>query len=428
MSEAGELGERVVRKLAWRLLPFMGLLYFVAFLDRVNVGFAALTMNADLGLSARVYGFGAGIFFLGYVLFEVPSNLMLHRFGARRWIARIMISWGLVSAAMAATTGPISFYVLRFLLGVAEAGFFPGMILYLTYWFPAAVRARITGAFMIAIPVSGVIGAPLSTALLGIEGFGLQGWQWMFILEGVPAVLLGLIVLYRLDDRPERAGWLADDEKAWLRRTLDAEQAAVQRPVSVRAALLDTRVWILGIVYFGLVIGLYGLGFWLPQIVADFGGLTLPQVGLLTAFPSVIAAVAMYAWGRHSDATGERLRHIAWPALAGCVGLAASAYLADRPLLAFAALTAGAAGIYAALPVFWTLPTALLTGAAGAGAIALVNSIGNTGGYVGPALMGYLKDTTGEHTAGLLVLAGSLLGAAVLVAAVGRQAGQARSR
>ena len=425
---AGEaLAQRTVRKLAWRLLPFMGVLYFVAFLDRVNVGFAALTMNADLGLSARVYGFGAGIFFLGYVLFEVPSNLMLHRFGARRWIARIMISWGLLSAAMVLTTGPLTFYVLRFLLGVAEAGFFPGMILYLTYWFPAAVRARITGAFMIAIPVSSVIGAPLSTALLDLDALDLRGWQWLFILEGLPAVLLGFVVLARLDDRPDRAAWLTADEKAWIRNVLAGEAAVARRDVGVRGALLDARVWTLGVIYFGLVIGLYGLGFWLPQIVAELGGLSHLQVGLLTALPAAIAAVAMYLWGRHSDVTQERVWHVAWPALIGSAGLAASAYLVEAPLLAFAALTVGAVGIYATLPVFWTLPTALLTGAAGAGAIALVNSIGNTGGYVGPAVMGYIKDTTGEHTGGLLVLAGALLMAAALVVATRRSPGQGAS-
>lgn len=407
----------LVAKAARRLLPFLGLLYVVSFLDRVNVGYAALTMNADLGLSASAFGAGAGIFFLGYFLFEIPSNLILQRVGARTWIARILVTWGIVSAGMAAVQGPTSFYLARFLLGIAEAGFFPGIILYLTYWFPADTRARIIGWFMLAIPVSNVIGAPLSTALLDRPLFGLTGWQTMFVLEGLPAIILGFVVLAWLPDRPAQATWLTPAEREAL-EALVARQAP--SPTRLRDALASGRVWVLALTYFGLVIGLYGLGFWAPQIIRSLGTLSNAEIGMLSAIPYLVAGVAMVFWGRHSDATRERVWHVCLPAWLGAAGFLASG-LVTNPVAALLALTAGAIGIYAALPVFWTFPTALLGGTAAAGGIALVNSLGNLGGYLGPFAVGWLRDTTGSYAAGLYVLAASMALAGACVLVVGRQ-------
>ncbi len=408
-----------LRKVAWRLIPFMTVLYFVAFLDRVNIGFAALTMNADLGLTPRMFGFASGIFFIGYVLFEVPSNIIMERVGARLWIARIMITWGLLSAGTAFVSSPNSLYVLRFMLGVAEAGFFPGMILYLTYWFPAAWRARILSAFMIALPISNVIGSPVSTAMLSLDAYGLRGWQWMFLLEGTPAVLCGFAVLLFLRDGPAKAAWLTSEEKEWLQGEL-ARERAVHEPIahSSLAALRQPRVWAFGLVYFGMLVGMYGFGFWLPQIVKGLGNLSNFEVGLATALPYAAAALTMYLWGRHSDRTGERTWHIALPAFAGAAGLALSAYWGSSPVLALAALCLSAMGCYAALPVFWRLPTSMLAGGAAAAGIALVNSIGNTGGFLGPTLVGYVTGTTGSYAAALSMLAAFVAAAGVLVLAL----------
>ena len=410
-----------MRKVSLRLIPFMVVLYFVAFLDRVNVGFAALTMNKDLGLTATVFGNGAGIFFIGYFIFEVPSNVALEKFGARMWIARIMITWGIVSGLMALTTGPISFYVLRFLLGIAEAGFFPGMILYLTYWFPSAYRAKIVGAFLLAIPISSIIGAPLSTALLGTSILGLKGWQSLFILEALPALVLGFVVLFFMTDKPEKAHWLTPAERDWLSRVLQAERKTREsvHHYTLGQALMNPRVVLFGFMYFGIVIGLYGFSFWLPQIVKGFGGLSNWQVGLITMIPSAFAAVTMYLWGRHSDKTGERVWHVFLPAVIGGTSLAISGFLTGTPALALVALTIGAMGIYAALPTFWTLPTAMLSGTAAAGGIALINSIGNLGGYFGPSFMGYLKDWTKSHTYGLIGLGACMAMSGFLALAMG---------
>jgi MFS transporter, ACS family, tartrate transporter len=414
-----ELGARALRKVAWRLIPFMGLLYFIAFVDRVNIGFAALTMNADLGLTPGMFGFASGIFFIGYVLFEVPSNIVMERVGARLWIARIMITWGLLSAGTAFVSTPTSLYVLRFLLGVAEAGFFPGMILYLTYWFPASWRARIVGAFMVALPISSVIGSPVSTAMLSLQGYGLHGWQWMFLLEGIPAVLCGFAVLLFLRDGPAKAAWLTTEERDWLQSELAREQAAHGTAShSSLAALREPRVWFLGLVYFGMLVGLYGFGFWLPQIVKGLGNLSNFEVGLTSALPYAAAALTMYLWGRHSDHSGERTWHIAIPAFVGAVGLAASAQWGNSPALSLAALSLSAMGVYAALPVFWTLPTSMLTGAAAAAGIALVNSIGNLGGFLGPTLVGYVKDATGSYAASLWMLAAMVACSGIAVLAL----------
>jgi ACS family tartrate transporter-like MFS transporter len=408
----------VLRKAAWRLVPFLAFCYFVAFLDRVNVGFAALQMNADIGLSSVAYGLGAGIFFIGYTLFEVPSNLALHRFGARRWIARIMITWGVLSVGMAFVTGPYSFWIMRFLLGVAEAGFFPGIILYLTQWFPSATRGRIIGYFYIAVPLSNVFGAPLSTWLLGHSVLGLKGWQTMFLVEGLPAVILGFAVLRLLADSPLEAAWLSARERIVLASAL-AREGASGAHGSLRDGLLNPAVWRFGMIYFFIVVGLYGFGFFAPQMLKALGGLTNTQVGFAVSGPYAVGALAMFLWSRHSDVSGERLWHVALPALIAAVGFALASQVQSFELTLFA-FTLAAVGIYAGAPVFWTLPAGVLRGAAAAAGIALVNSIGNVAGYVGPFIMGYFKDLTGDYTAGLWFLSASMVLAALVTATVPR--------
>jgi MFS transporter, ACS family, tartrate transporter len=412
----GELETRVLRKVTLRIVPFIMLLYFVAFIDRVNIGFAALTMNKDIGLSSSVFGFGAGIFFWGYFLFEVPSNLALDKFGARLWIARVMISWGIVSGAMAFVQGPVSFYSLRFLLGVAEAGFFPGIILYLTYWFPARQRAAVTALFMAAAPLSTVLGSPVSGALLGMDGLlGLKGWQWLFLLEAVPAVLLGLVVLAYMTDRPEQAKWLADDERAWLVRTMNVEltsKAAVASH-SIWRGLADIRVLALALVYFGTSAGLYTLGVWAPQIIKQFG-LSSLEVGFLNAVPATIAVIVMIWWARHSDRTGERTWHVVLACLLAAVGLALAG-MASGVVAVLAALTLVNIGISSSKPPLWSMPTMFLSGSAAAAGIATINSIGNLGGFVGPYLVGYLTQRTHSFEAGVLFLSAAALVAASLI-------------
>ena len=343
-----EIGRRALARTRRRLIPFLFVLYIVSYLDRINVGFAALQMNAALHFGARVFGLGAGIFFAGYVLFEVPSNLALERFGARRWIARIMISWGLVSAAMMFVQGTASFYALRFLLGVAEAGFFPGIILYLTYWFPAAERARAIAQFMTATAIAGVIGGPVSGALLTLDGRGgLAGWQWLFLIEGLPAVALGFVVLRYLTDRPEEANWLPEDERAWLSARMQEERDQRARGghrLTLRSVFASGAVWHFALLYFTIVIGFYGIAFWLPQIVRSMSGLTDFQVGLVSAIPYVAAALSMVQLAAHSDRTGERRWHVAVPALVGVAGFLLAAH-APSPLLGLAALCLAAIGI-----------------------------------------------------------------------------------
>ena len=414
------LERATLAKVTRRLVPFLILCYFVAYLDRVNVSFAALTMNKDLGLSATAYGFGSGIFFLAYFVFEVPSNLMLERFGARRWIARIMFSWGLLSGAMAFIGGETGFYVVRVLLGIAEAGFFPGIIFFLTLWYPSLYRARIVGLFMAAIPLSTVIGAPLSTQLLGLEGvLGFKGWQWMFLLEAAPALVLSVVVLFYLTDRPEDAHWLSADERSWLTGRLAAERR--QRDAagrhSVVEALFMPRVLALALVYFGCVATNYGLSFFLPQIVKAFG-LSTVQTGLVSALPYVVGTIGIVLWGLHSDWRRERRLHMAFPLLVVALGLTAST-LTEDPVLKMVAFSVAGFGIFGCLGVFWTLPTAFLSGAAAAGGIAIINSIGNLSGFAGPSVMGLIKDSTGSFTDGLLVLAGAAIVAMVIVLALG---------
>ncbi|HEX6564866.1 MAG TPA: MFS transporter [Chthoniobacterales bacterium] len=410
------LEQRTMARVSARLLPFLIVCYFVAYLDRVNVSFAALTMNKDLNLSASAYGLGAGIFFLAYGVLEVPSNLLLAHFGARRWITRIMFTWGIMSGAMAFVRDETWFYIVRFLLGAAEAGFFPGMIFYLTLWFPAAYRGRVIGYFMAAIPLSTVVGAPISSALLGLEGvFGMHGWQWLFILEAVPALLLSAIVLCYLTDKPADAEWLRDDERRWLVDRLAAEerQRVAARHYDVLQALLNPRVLALSLVYFGAVATNYGLSFFLPQIVKAFGMSNL-QTGFVSAIPYVVGVIGIVWWGRRSDAKLERRFHTGFALFIAAAGLTVGAFLND-PTAKMVAFSVAGFGIFGSLPVFWTLPTAFLSGAAAAGGIAIINSIGNLAGFVGPSVMGMIKDATGSFTNGLLVLVGVALVAMVIV-------------
>jgi D-galactonate transporter len=411
-----EIERSTIRAISWHLIPFLVLAYFFSYLDRVNLGFAALTMNAELKLTPLMFSWGAGIFFIGYFIFEVPSNLALEKFGASRWIARIMVTWGIISALMALTAGEWSFYVLRFLLGVAEAGFFPGIILYLTYWYPAEYRARFLALFAIAVPVSTVIGAPVSGLLLGLDGaMGLKGWQWLFIIEGIPSILLGIVTWFYLTDRPAKADWLTGEQKAWLSSRLEGEIAARQAAthLTLRQALTSPKVIALSLVYFGFVGALYGMQFWLPQIVKAFG-FSNAQTGFVVALPYLIGTIAMILWARHSDATRERVAHVGLPLLLTAVALGVAGYVTD-PAVTMVALVVAAIGVFCTFGVFWTLPTAWLSGTAAAGAIALINSIGNLAGFGGPYLIGWAKQTTGSTSAGLLMLAVLPLIASILV-------------
>jgi D-galactonate transporter len=397
------------------------LCYFIAYLDRVNVGFAGAPMSRDLGLSSTAFGGAAGIFFIAYFFFEVPSNLALDRFGARKWIARIMLSWGIVSAAQAFVTGELSFTIVRLLLGIAEAGFFPGIIFYLTLWFPSAYRARIVGLFMFAIPISTVIGAPISGLILDLEGIaGLHGWQWMFLLEGLPALLMAVAVWFYLTDRPGEARWLAADETTWLRARLDAERR--NREALVRLSWLqslrDPRIIAFGFVYMAINIPQYGLSFFLPQIVKAFGGIGNVAAGIVTALPYLVGAVGMLLWGRHSDATGERKFHVVIPLVAIVIGLFLAAVTA-APVFKMLWICLAGFGFFAVLPVFWTLPTALLSGTAAAAGIAAINSIGNLGGYFGPQIFGLLRDWSGADEVGLIFLAACAIIGIVIVLVLG---------
>jgi D-galactonate transporter len=404
------------RKVGWRLIPFLMLCYFVAYLDRVNVGFAQLQMKSDLQFSDAVYGFGAGIFFLGYFLFEVPSNLVLHRVGARIWIARIMITWGLISALTMFIQTPTMFYVARFLLGLAEAGFFPGIILYLTYWYPATRRSQMTAWFMSAVALSGLIGGPVSGWILHtFHGHsGLAGWQWLFLLEGAPAVVLGVVVLLFLDNGIAQARWLTEAEKTLLQDRI-AGEAQTKTHVSALQAMASPRVWLLALVYFSVVMGLYGLGFWLPLLFKTTGVSDPLTIGWLVAIPYGVSILAMILVGRHSDAKRERRWHVAIPALLGAVGLLLSTLWTDNTLGAVLTLTLATCGIMTVLPLFWSLPTAFLTGTAAAAGIALINALGNLAGFFGPSIVGWVKQATQSTNGGILVLAAFMVLCAALV-------------
>jgi MFS family permease len=406
-----ESRKRVMKKVARRLIPFLGLAYMLNYLDRTNIAFAKLTMSADLGLTETMYGLASGLFFVGYVFFEVPSNLALHRFGARRWIARIMVTWGLVATLMAFVPNAGWLYTGRIVLGIAEAGFFPGIILYLTWWFPRADRARLVGLFMVFLPLSSAIGAPISGLILQVSDgwFGLAGWQVLFILEGVPTVLLGIAAWWYLTDRPRNAAWLTPDEREWLHSTMEAEhaEAAASGHHSFTASLRDGRVWALGAVYFGLGYALFALSFFLPTIVAGFAdtfdtSFSVIQTGLIVAVPFAAGSVAMILWSKHSDRSGERIWHVAAPMLVAGISVPIALYMSS-PFATMAVITITAVGLFAAFPVFWYLPPTFLAGPGAAGGIALVNTIGAISGFIAPYVTGWLVDLTGTARTGLWV-------------------------
>lgn len=415
VAPMGVIGEdaierAVANKLHKRIVWYCFLLFVVNYLDRVNIGFAALQMNSEIGLDPKAYGLGAGIFFIGYILFEVPSNLIMDRVGPRIWIARIMVTWGLVCCAMAALQGERSFYVLRFLLGLAEAGFAPGVLLYITCWFPKKERGKAVAGFMLATVLSSVFGAPLSGYIISAAHgwFGYSGWRWMFLIEGIPAVVLGIVTFFYLVDRPrspQASRWLSADESRWLVEKLDAEREETGRhgAHSFLAALKDPRVWVLTLVYMFNGVAIYGVVLWLPQIVRSVGGLTTLQTGFVSAIPFVFAAIGLVLVARSSDRTGERRMHTAFAGLTGGVFLALSA-LAPTPLLGLVALSICAMGLWATLGVFWTLPAQFLTGTAAAGGLAFINGVAQIGGFTGPYLVGWIKTATGGFMYPLLAL------------------------
>ncbi|MCW5299441.1 MFS transporter [Herbaspirillum lusitanum] len=398
---------RVYAKVFWRIMPFLMLCYVIAYLDRVNVGFAKLQMSVDLGFSETVFGLGAGVFFLGYFLFEVPSNILMHKVGARVWIARIMITWGILSAAFMYVETPMQFYVLRFLLGLAEAGFYPGIILYLTYWYPSHRRAKVIAVFMSGIPVAGILGNPLSGWIMdAFHGTtGMHGWQWMFVIEAVPAVLIGLATLAYLDNGIAKAKWLSAGEKKLLEDEIASDQKGKESVHSFADIVSDKRVWLMCLIYFCFVMGQYGLTLWMPTLVKATGVTGNLHIGLLSAIPFGCAIIAMNLIGRSADARRERRWHLIVPALMGAVGFVGAALFADNTAISIAALSLAAAGVLTCAPLFWSLPTSFLSGAAAAVGIAAINSVGNLAGFVSPYLIGYLKDLTHSGATGMYMLA-----------------------
>jgi len=390
-----EFRRRTILKVSWRLLPLIVVAYLVAYIDRTNIAVAALTMNKDLGFSPTLYGIGAGIFFLGYALFEVPSNMVLEKVGARLWIARIMITWGIVSGLMATVVGPWSFLSLRFLLGVAEAGFFPGMILYFTYWYPAAYRGRVISTLFIAVPVANAVASVISGAILEMDGIlGLRGWQWVFIIEAIPAVILAFVVLWQMTDRPAVAKWLNADEKEWLEGELAEERRKVEAvgKLSVVQVLTDPRVLAISAIYFFSATANYGITFFLPQIVKGLGHSNF-MTGMLTAIPYTVGVLGLLAFGYSSDRLMERRRHLITAATVGGIGFLLAAW-AGNSYWALAAMCIATIGTYGSRPTMWPMPSQFLTGASAAVGIALINSIGNLGGYVGPFVVGWIRDST----------------------------------
>jgi len=408
-------------KITWRLIPMLFICYIIAYIDRINIGFTKLQLQEVLGVDARVfgsvYGIGAGLFFIGYFLFEVPSNLIMQRVGARIWIARIMIIWGIVSMGMMFIHSTATFYSARFLLGVAEAGFYPGVILYLTYWFPDKERAHTVALFATGTVIAGIIGSPLSGAILGLHNKGgLEGWQWLFLLEGIPAILMGIIIFFVLPNRPQNVKWLSPAEKVWIQSRLDEE--SLQSKGKAHARLSEVfksgRIWLLCFIYFLLTVGIYGYEMWLPSIIKEFSGLSYSLVGLINAVPYVIAMVFMVWIGYHSDRTGERRWHVAIAAFSAALGFGLSAWL-NNPFLSLAALMMALIGLKSAMAPFWALSTTFLSGTAAAGGIALINSVGNLGGFVGPTLVGVINDRTGSIENSLWILGGALLLMGILV-------------
>ena len=418
--------QQTYSKVTRRLIPFLFVCYVLAYVDRVNVGFAKLQMQQDLGMSDAIYGLGAGVFFIGYFFFEVPANMILQKLGARLWLGPIMIVWGVVSAATMFVQGPRSFYALRFLLGVVESGFFPGVILYLTYWYPRKHRAKMVAGFMAANPVSGVLAGPISGWILAnlVDAGGLRAWQWLFILEGVPSVLAGAVTLFFLVDNPIKAKWLAPEERELLHRRLEEEEETKRREGESRHRLADAfksgKVWLLALIYFGVVMGNYGLWFWLPQVIKDTLTADPWRIGLITIIPWGTAAVVMVLYGHHSDATGERRWHLSLALLFGAVAFSLSALPGISGVVGLAALTCSAVAVMCGQSLFWALPTAMLSGSAAAAGIAWINSLGNLAGYVSPHLIGVVRDSTGSMTLALVTLSASMLMSALLVLAIAR--------
>ncbi len=422
-STTPDAGAPVISKLLWRLLPFLFLLYVVAYLDRINVGFAALQMRQELGFSDNVYGLGSGIFFVGYFLFQLPSNLVLQRVGARRWIGLLMVVWGCISASTMFVTTPRSFYTLRFLLGAAEAGFYPGMILYFRSWFPTEARARVVAIFATAGPISGIIGGPISGLLLGLHQVrGLSGWQWLFLLEGIPAVVLGSVAFFFITDRPENAKWLSSEQRAWLTKKLREEEqegamlshAGVNTPPAAYEAFLNVRIWLFAFVYFGLNTCSYGVSLWLPVALRSLTGISNFRLGLLSTIPYAAAVVVMVLVGVHSDRTGERRWHVAIAAVVAAVALSFAGYAESVGWLVVA-FSVASIGVQSMTGPFWAMPSKMLSGAAAAAGIALINSVGNLGSGFGPFWIGHLRNASGNFRAGLLSVAGILALAAMVV-------------
>ena len=411
----------VYAKVTWRLVPLLFVCYVLSYLDRINVGFAQLQMKSDLGFSDAIYGLGAGIFFVGYFLFEVPSNLLLEKIGARKTITRIMVIWGLVSACMAFVHAPWAFYVLRFLLGVFEVGFFPGIILYFTYWYPGAYRARIIAIFMSGIAVAGVLGGPLSGWIMNdLAGYqGLKGWQWMFILEGLPTTFLGLFIFFYLDDKPADAKWLSTEEKALIRHNLALEQTGAERHghdlQSFLGALKDPKVYVLSFAYFCFICGVYMISFWLPTLIKEMGVSNPLHVGLLAAIPYSITTVGMIAIGIHSDRTLERRWHCAIPAFLGALALVGLIYSTGNMTASFVLLSLASLGIITTMPLFWSIPTGYLKGPAAAGGIAFINSLGLIGGFLSPFVLGWIKTSTGSLELGNWLMAGVMAAGGLVI-------------
>jgi sugar phosphate permease len=411
---AEDIAAATMRKVSWRIVPFCILLFIVAFVDRINVGFAALEMNHALGIGSEAFGLGVGLFFIGYFLFEIPSNLILQRVGARIWIGRIVISWGALTALHVFVAGPQSFYLLRFLLGLAEAGFAPGLLFYFTLWFPSQYRGAAMSRYLTASAIAVVVGAPFSTSLFHLSGLlGLAGWQWMFLIEGGLGLVLGLVTLGYLTDRPEDAGWLTPEERQWLTAALAREPARhIPGAAAFRTALADPRAWVLTFMFFCFGLSSYGIIFWIPQIVKQLSGLSNTAVGFVTALPWLAAVVVMTLVGKSSDRHNERHLHFAASFAVGAVGLIGSVLVAD-PIVAMIFIGLGAVGIWSGLGVFWTMPPLLFTGPAVAGCFALINSIGNLGGFVGPYTMGLARSASGSFSTGLIGLAGFLIAGAI---------------
>ncbi|MGC2474913.1 MAG: MFS transporter [Candidatus Sulfotelmatobacter sp.] len=420
-SSPNRLESAVISRLMWRLMPFLFLLYIVAYLDRINVSFGVLQMRGQLGLSDRVYGRAAGIFFAGYFLFQLPSNLVLEKFGVRRWISALMVLWGVISCLMIFIRGPVSFYSMRFVLGAAEAGFFPGIILYMKRWFPASARATAIAWFMTANPLAGVVGSPISGSLLGLHGAGLAGWQWMFLIEGLPAILLGAAVYATLSDRPEEAHWLKGEERAWLLEKLESEahsEAKVDQ-TDFWKVLISARIWLLSVIYFGVSTTMYGVTLWLPSVIRAFSGLSYFWTGMIAILPFLVAVVAMVLIGTSSDRSRERRWHTAIPAFAAAAGLVGAAY-GNSTVVVVAGIGVGLAFAEGMCGPFWAMATSQMAGLSAAAGIAVINSLANLGGYFGPDIIGFFRTENGGFRGGLLSIAAVLIISGIVALAVGK--------